>query len=647
MADSGGHPIIKIDVDTEQFDGFAQKWQQYRQTLEEQPVQWRAVNSEVTELATGFEAAANEFNKIERAAASRSLTAGVHVIETSAERTRKSWTTISREIEKSAKGLSGIARMSLSLGSLNRLPGIFGAAGGVLAAGFGMAEKASDDLAAQNKANRALGLKPGEEQAFDVDYAKAGGDSALLAKIANAKSDPREWRYLMAAGISADDIKNKGTPDLAAEFLEKAGAAFKAQGPNAGMWADAVGLTHITDTNALRLASTYGPTDYAEMRDKYRADVPRLAVQQSTLDDASKAKADFDAGWAQLKTEFLRAGAALIPMATKLTHSAAEMMDAFDKWGGVGKVATEVGKDLTLLGEAADPFIQVLSNGLKAIAPLLPSVGKPGDKADDYVSGVIKDAPGVLLDSKRWKALRDGFEHPTILKGQDAPAAHWDWKHPFGVLRHDDAPKFVADPNRAEHIKQLEQRYGLPDGLLDRMEYKESSYGKHLRGPVLKDGQQAKGPMQFLDATAKRYGLSNPDNEADSLDASARYLSDLKTQYHDVRKAVAAYNGARFNASDANWEQNIPSETKDYLAYTLPNKQSAPTGDFWARALGTLPTTREEEAERQHQRQLELVRAATPRVGYGGGPQSPFNINVNVSTPPGSNTAITAGGLPQ
>ncbi|KIG09816.1 Lytic transglycosylase catalytic [Burkholderia sp. MR1] len=646
MADSGGtKTIIEIPVDDSAFNAFIEKYQAFRQQNASLPEAWERTNVQVAELGGEFEKAAKEADRLQRAAGNTRVMGDGGFLAKFAHNSRdasKAWREISKGIESSGKHLSGLARMSLSLGSLNKLPGLFGVAGGVLAAGFGAAERTADTLADQNKANRALGLKPGEEQAFDIDYAKAGGDSSLLAKIAAAKSDPREWRYIMAAGVSTDDIKTKSTPELAAEFLEKGSTAYREKG---AMFADAVGLTKILDLQGLRLASSYGPADYAEMGQKYRQDVPRLAVQQSTLDEASKAKADFDAGWAQLKTEFLKAGAELIPMATKLTHSAAEMMDAFDKWGGVGKVATEVGKDLTLLGEAADPFIQVLSNGLKAIAPLLPSVGKSGDKADDYVSGVIKEAPHVLLDPSRWKALRDGFEHPTILRGQDAPAAHWDWKHPFGILKHEDAPKLIADPNRAEHIKQLEQRYQLPDGLLDRMEYRESSYGKNLRGPVLKDGQQAKGPMQFLDATAKRYGLSNPDNEGDSLDASAHYLSDLQRQYHDIRKAVAAYNGAKFNASDANWEQNIPKETKDYLAYTLPNMHSAE--QFHAASLGTLAKSRDDE-ERQHQRQLELVRAATQRVGGGGGgPQSPFNINVNVSTPPGSNTAVTWATLPQ
>lgn len=48
----------------------------------------------------------------------------------------------------------------------------------------------------------------------------------------------------------------------------------------------------------------------------------------------------------------------------------------------------------------------------------------------------------------------------------------------------------------------LEQRHGLPAGLLDAVWATESSRGKHMLSPA-----GAQGHFQFMPATAKRYGL--------------------------------------------------------------------------------------------------------------------------------------------
>jgi soluble lytic murein transglycosylase-like protein len=49
--------------------------------------------------------------------------------------------------------------------------------------------------------------------------------------------------------------------------------------------------------------------------------------------------------------------------------------------------------------------------------------------------------------------------------------------------------------------------------------------------------------MQLIDSTASQYGVQNPYNPEENIDAGVHYLADLLKRYDgDVEKALAAYN---------------------------------------------------------------------------------------------------------
>lgn len=72
------------------------------------------------------------------------------------------------------------------------------------------------------------------------------------------------------------------------------------------------------------------------------------------------------------------------------------------------------------------------------------------------------------------------------------------------------------------NFERYEANYGLPSGYLGRTAQLESSMGKNMDNP----NSSAGGPFQFIDSTARQYGLTNKYDWAQSTDAASRLARD-------------------------------------------------------------------------------------------------------------------------
>ncbi|MDZ7320758.1 lytic transglycosylase domain-containing protein [Kosakonia sacchari] len=158
------------------------------------------------------------------------------------------------------------------------------------------------------------------------------------------------------------------------------------------------------------------------------------------------------------------------------------------------------------------------------------------------------------------------MSNPESLKRRN-----WEKNNP-GIPYPGDIQQFAQSAKRGAGGPQqakfaaLEQKYGLPSGLLNATYQKESGGGKYL---FSKAG--ALGPFQFMPGTARDLGLKGDDVfDLDlSAEAAARYYQILLKRYNgDVAKAAAAYNHGLGNI-DKKGLSNLPAETRDYIPSIL------------------------------------------------------------------------------
>jgi soluble lytic murein transglycosylase-like protein len=126
------------------------------------------------------------------------------------------------------------------------------------------------------------------------------------------------------------------------------------------------------------------------------------------------------------------------------------------------------------------------------------------------------------------------------------------------------AAKNQAEANRGS-VNQLfakaAQKYNLPVELFDSAWLQESSRGKNMVSP-----KGAQGHFGFMPATAKQYGLKNPNDLIESTDAYGRMMRDLLNQNHgNLPMALAAYNGGQGRLEKRGLAR-MPLESRQYAA---------------------------------------------------------------------------------
>lgn len=114
-----------------------------------------------------------------------------------------------------------------------------------------------------------------------------------------------------------------------------------------------------------------------------------------------------------------------------------------------------------------------------------------------------------------------------------------------GQDRHDDRTLYDRAIRLEPFIVSAAMRHGVDARILRALCYTESRYRINVVSP-----KGARGPMQFMPDTAARYGLQDPRNPEQAIDAAARYFRDLLKKFDGrVDLALAAYNAGEGTVS--------------------------------------------------------------------------------------------------
>jgi hypothetical protein len=151
-------------------------------------------------------------------------------------------------------------------------------------------------------------------------------------------------------------------------------------------------------------------------------------------------------------------------------------------------------------------------------------------------------------------------------------------------------------------VDELAPQYGQDPTLVKAMIQTESNWSPNAVSPA-----GAQGIAQFMPATAKRYGVSDPFDPAQAIPGMLRYLRDLTNEFGDPTLVVAAYNAGE---GAVRQHKGIPpyDETINYVRKVFGGAEPQ---RYTSRGQGAGPTTSPAETQRLTQ-DVQTAMAAPP-----------------------------------
>ena len=131
-----------------------------------------------------------------------------------------------------------------------------------------------------------------------------------------------------------------------------------------------------------------------------------------------------------------------------------------------------------------------------------------------------------------------------------------------GVLAKASLPAFVPAEFRGM-VARAAGRWNVSAALLAGQLMAESGFDPYAGSPA-----GAQGIAQFIPATAAAYGLRDPFDPAEAIDAEAHLMSDLLRQFGSPQLALAAYNAGPAPVEACRCVPAIP-ETQAYVTRIL------------------------------------------------------------------------------
>ena len=131
-----------------------------------------------------------------------------------------------------------------------------------------------------------------------------------------------------------------------------------------------------------------------------------------------------------------------------------------------------------------------------------------------------------------------------------------------GAMSEQGLPAFVPARFR-EPLVRASSRWSVPADVLAAQLLAESNFN-----PLAVSPAGARGIAQFMPATAAAYGLADPFDPNEAIDAQANLMSDLLRQFGDVSLALAAYNAGPAPVAACSCVPPYP-ETQAYVTRIL------------------------------------------------------------------------------
>lgn len=161
-----------------------------------------------------------------------------------------------------------------------------------------------------------------------------------------------------------------------------------------------------------------------------------------------------------------------------------------------------------------------------------------------------------------WEAWHYGFDRPPAPCSAAGNAVGAGGGGDGALAGAGGLPSFVPAPYRAPLLRAA-TRWNVTAALLAAQLMAESNFDPNAGSPA-----GAQGIAQFMPGTAAAYGLRDPFDPVEAIEAQAHLISDLLRRFGDPSLALAAYNAGPAPVEACNCVPDYP-ETQAYVSRIL------------------------------------------------------------------------------
>ena len=217
---------------------------------------------------------------------------------------------------------------------------------------------------------------------------------------------------------------------------------------------------------------------------------------------------------------------------------------AVDVWNADG-VVNKAKATWNGLANAGTLAVETFTSGASAIQTAMDGVGSILDSA---TAKTDKLTEANLAIAEAAKQSATGLKTNTKEADENAKAKEKAAKETEKLNKQLQVNAKVQSNAAKYNFAGIEDQYQLPKGLLSAINMQESRGNANAIGPMTKYGQ-AKGGFQFLDGTAKRFGLIGNAvfDTGKSAEAAAKYFQFLYQKFGTWEKAISAYHAGEGN----------------------------------------------------------------------------------------------------
>lgn len=217
---------------------------------------------------------------------------------------------------------------------------------------------------------------------------------------------------------------------------------------------------------------------------------------------------------------------------------------AMDVWNADGMV-NKAKATWSGLQDAGTIAVGTFVSGASAIQTAMDGVGSILDSATAKTDKLTEANLAIAEAAKQSAA---GLKTNTKEADENAKAKEKAAKETEKLNKQLQVNAKVQSNAAKYNFAGIEDQYQLPKGLLSAINMQESRGNANAIGPMTKYGQ-AKGGFQFLDGTAKRFGLIGNAvfDTGKSAEAAAKYFQFLYQKFGTWEKAISAYHAGEGN----------------------------------------------------------------------------------------------------